>query len=99
MAYDPKISTHISMYEAAFYNRIDELEYYLQSGADPNGVSDTTRTTPLMGACLRGNIDSVEILLKYGADPLLKSTAGRSALHIAHVHGFEDIVSLLEKHV
>lgn len=54
-------------------NRGGNLEFLLKAGADPNG-RDQFGCTPLSEAIFRGNVSSVELLLRYGADPELKSS-------------------------
>lgn len=49
-------------------------------------------------ATSRGLVSTVELLLKYGADPNIQDTSDRRALHIASWFGFPEIVDLLLSH-
>jgi ankyrin repeat protein len=49
-------------------------------------------------ATSRGLVSTVELLLKYGADPNIQDTSDRRALHIASWFGFPEIVDLLLTH-
>lgn len=61
---------------------LDQLEQLLEDGADCNSythsfiylpiamiIDNEFPTTPLQEACLQGNIEAAELLLKYGANP------------------------------
>ena len=49
-------------------------------------------------ATSRGLVSTVDLLLKYGADPNIQDTSDRRALHIASWFGFPGIVDLLLEH-
>ncbi|PMD59883.1 uncharacterized protein K444DRAFT_612949 [Hyaloscypha bicolor E] len=49
-------------------------------------------------ATSRGLVSTVELLLKYGADPNIQDTSDRRALHIASWFDFPEIVDLLLSH-
>ena len=53
-------------------------------------------TTPLMLAALRGDEDSVRVLLLAGAEPLREDTRGASAITLSRLHGKPQITRLLE---
>ncbi|ATB29679.1 hypothetical protein MEBOL_003134 [Melittangium boletus DSM 14713] len=54
-------------------------------------------TTPLMLAALRGDEDSVRVLLLAGADPLRQDSRGATALSLSRMHGKPHVTSLLER--
>jgi len=64
-----------------------------------------TVMTPLMLACQTGQVEAVELMLKAKADPHMKcrvafgkeSSDGEQAKDIAVKHGWDDIVSILQK--
>ena len=61
------------------------LEYLLQKGLNPNSTNNNG-TTPLMDVATTGNVESIKVLLKYGADKTLKNKSGMTALdHAAFV--------------
>ena len=61
---------HLPLFVAAFNGSVEILSYLLDNGADMNAVSNTEghTITPLIAAVQRGNLESVKVLLKYGAD-------------------------------
>lgn len=71
------------------------IEYLVRNGAvlDPVGPDVTT---PLMFAAQQGNVESVKMLLKLGADPNGR-TPGRinRPLHLAAERGHTDVIRLL----
>jgi hypothetical protein len=52
----------------------------VRAGADPNHRSKWSRTTPLMRATMAGNLLTVKVLLKAGADHALTDLNGETAL-------------------
>jgi ankyrin repeat protein len=67
----------------------------LDRGAPIDAVSPTERT-PLMMAALYGPEESVRLLLKRGADPRLRTTAGQSAADFARASGRERLARELD---
>jgi ankyrin repeat protein len=55
----------------------------LQYKAKPNNYSPRSRLTPLMIACLQGEIEIVKLLLEFGADPYMKSAQGHDSFYFA----------------
>jgi len=64
-------------------SRTELLEILLQAGADPNITFGPQKYTPLHFCCDQYYLDSgcVNLLLKYGANVMLKDTNGNTALH------------------
>ncbi|KAF1328865.1 histone H3 methyltransferase, partial [Globisporangium splendens] len=58
---------------------------------------DACGWTPLMRAAANGHTKIVEVLLHGGADPLLTSVEGRTALHWAGSRGMDETMSVLLK--
>jgi hypothetical protein len=56
------------------------VELLLDSGADVNIQNQITKATALMRAAWLGKLDSVRLLLKHGADPLLIDMVDKTAL-------------------
>ncbi|KAF8834090.1 ankyrin, partial [Paxillus ammoniavirescens] len=52
-------------------------------------------STPLHSACYAGHINIVELLLKKGADPHVRTKWGKTPLDIAHREGQHVIVAML----
>lgn len=64
---------------------LNSAEFLLQHGADPNLALPRNGNTPLHDAAWhRRGLEKVRLLLQYGANPLLRNHAGRSAAQIAH---------------
>ena len=61
---------HLPLFVASFNGSVEILSYLLDNGADMNAVSNTEghTITPLIAAVQSGNLESVKVLLKYGAD-------------------------------
>ena len=68
-------------------------EALLEAGAELNPEN---AMPPLHQACVCGNLAMVEKLLSKGANPHLKSHAGKTALDYARQFGKTEIVRLLE---
>lgn len=60
------------------------LEIMLKAGADPN-ITDERSYTPLMIAVRNENIEAINILLNYGADPSLQNEEGKQAIDLVEV--------------
>lgn len=83
----------------------DEIvELLLKAGAKPNTKKDGIHTS-LMFACGYGNkeyhkpnIKVVELLLKYGADFILKTKSGQTPLELARTNKLQEIICLLEEY-
>lgn len=67
----------------------------IERGANVSMMSDDRGNTPLMEAAVRGDTETVERLLRHGADVNLQSKNGQTALMLAVGEGFTDAVRLL----
>eukprot|EP00041_Stephanoeca_diplocostata_P033392 m.1102612 g.1102612 ORF g.1102612 m.1102612 type:complete len:628 (-) comp24326_c0_seq94:1985-3868(-) len=67
----------------------------LSKGVSPQGVQDSFKTSVLMGACFRGNLDVVKLLCQHNADVNERCIGGSTALHQAAYQGHRDIVVYL----
>ncbi len=89
-------SGNTTLCTAVSYGHIDVVELLMQSGVDIN-LQDNGQTA-LMMACIRGDIEMVEILLT--ADDIdinaRGTTSGYTALWYASSYRNNDIVELLE---
>ena len=61
---------HLPLFVASFNGSVEILSYLLDNGADMNAVTNIEghTITPLIAAVQSGNLESVKVLLKYGAD-------------------------------
>ncbi len=72
-----------------------KLRMLLDAGVDVNKTDRHRGLSALMQACAEGRKDSVQLLLKHGADANKTSSGGESAIDIAAKHGHEEIVMFL----
>lgn len=70
----------------------------LEMGADINLTSGPEEYTPLIWAAKSGHLDTVKLLLEYGADPHITSSSGVTPLMFASANGYLEIVKLLFCH-
>ena len=65
-----------------------------QFGADPNTLN-STGITPLHDAVTRGDINIVKVLIKFGANPTLKSVKEKDPIDIAQEKNLSEVVKVL----
>ena len=80
---------------SSLYGDSEIVELLLRNGAEPNAFTDAevmerqdgcSTTNALMLATGNGRIETVRLLLEYGANPLLKNNADMCALFSARRH-------------
>lgn len=76
------------LHVAAEYGQARIAALLLESGADANAPGGKPPTTPLVAAAAQGEPETVEVLLRHGADPK-RDDQGRRALEAAIVHAGE----------
>lgn len=69
--------------EAVSRNDLNRASRLLDHGAQPNGMSGSSEVTPLLAACVSGNLEMVKLLLERGADPNLSGKGGDCPLSTA----------------
>ena len=69
----------------------------LDKGADVNAKRGDSGQTPLMLATLRGEADTVKILLEKGADVNIRGNSGKTALDIAEEKGYVEIIRMIKE--
>jgi ankyrin repeat protein len=92
---------------AAYYGKLEMIGYLLDHGADIDEIGDNDWTSPpereaglgsaLHTAAVRGQKETVHLLLERGADSTLKDTKGKTAMQKASENGHSEIVELLTK--
>jgi hypothetical protein len=87
-----------SLYMASDGGHINVIEFSLLNGANINWQAEDSKTTPLMIAGDRSQIETVKFLLGHGADPHLKDKNGLTALDMANKYNKKEIVELLKKY-
>lgn len=75
------------------------VQQYLEDGIDPNLKNPVTGYTPLHYACWNNFYDIVDLLLKYGANPLIKNNEGENSLETARITKNKKLIELLENKV
>ena len=82
------------IFSAIYENCLDEVEFLLKEGVDPN-VKIYRGWTPLHEATWRGRTDIVKLLLDAGADKDVKLEDGMTPVLFAAMVGHTDILKLL----
>lgn len=75
------------------------VQQYLEDGIDPNLKNPVTGYTPLHYACWNNFYDIVDLLLQYGANPLIKNNEGENSLETARITKNKKLIELLENKV
>ena len=70
------------------------IQEHLEQGFPPD-VIDTYGNTPIYRAAYNGHREAVELLLKHGADALIRNDKGLTAKTAAQRGGGADIAALL----
>lgn len=82
---------------AAYTNRANAAVGILDAGANPDDVMGASRYTALMIAANQGNLQMMQILLQYKANPNARNAGGVTPLMISSVRNQEMQVLLLLK--
>ncbi|HHJ21189.1 MAG TPA: hypothetical protein ENJ84_15395 [Gammaproteobacteria bacterium] len=75
---------------------ISNLEEYIKDGGDIN-LRTNLGDTPLILASEKGDLETVLMLLKHGADPLIRNNSGKTARDFALALGHKSIEEELKK--
>jgi ankyrin repeat protein len=82
---------------AAYRGHRQVVKLLLERGAAVDAQEMRYRLSSLTHAVGRNDKELVKLLLRYGADPLLKAADGRTAVDRAEANGAKEIVALLRK--
>ena len=82
---------------ASYRGQTEAVKLLLERGASVNAREKRNGLSSLSHAVGRGDKELVSVLLAHGADPLLKSADGRTALERAEANGASEMVALLKK--
>jgi hypothetical protein len=77
---------------------VEEIAELLLAEGVALNTRDSTNSTPLHLAAANGNLDLIQIFLKWNADTSLKNRQGRTALLVAQTNGQSAIADLLVHH-
>ncbi|XP_064325418.1 DNA-binding protein RFXANK isoform X2 [Phalacrocorax carbo] len=90
----------LSIHQLAAQGELSQLKEHLQRGENLVNKPDERGFTPLIWAAAFGEIETVRHLLEWGADPHALAKERESALSLASMGGYTDIViMLLERNV
>lgn len=90
----------LPIHQLAAQGELSQLREHLQKGENLVNKPDERGFTPLLWAAAFGEIETVRYLLEWGADPHVLAKERESALSLASMGGYTDIVTmLLERNV
>ncbi|NXJ09832.1 RFXK protein, partial [Odontophorus gujanensis] len=90
----------LSIHQLAAQGELSQLKKHLRKGENLVNKPDERGFTPLIWAAAFGEIETVRHLLEWGADPHALAKERESALSLASMGGYTDIVvMLLERNV
>ncbi|CEM19441.1 unnamed protein product [Vitrella brassicaformis CCMP3155] len=84
------------LHSAAVKGHLDIVRLLVDHGADVNMPTATGGWTPLQKACVSGQLEVASFLLEKRADPNSRSDEGWTALDVAALEGFAEIMGLLQ---
>ncbi|RXW25651.1 hypothetical protein EST38_g225 [Candolleomyces aberdarensis] len=80
-------------------NKLHVAQMLLERGVNPNAPHGEHKWTPIHVAAFRRDPCFVELILRWSKDCVsLQDAEGRTALHLAVLHGFESSVKILLEH-
>ncbi|NXT54240.1 RFXK protein, partial [Pluvianellus socialis] len=85
----------LSIHQLAAQGELSQLKEHLQKGENLVNKPDERGFTPLIWAAAFGEIETVRHLLEWGADPHALAKERESALSLASMGGYTDIVIML----
>ncbi|XP_040597980.1 DNA-binding protein RFXANK isoform X7 [Mesocricetus auratus] len=91
----PATLDSLSIHQLAAQGELSQLKDHLQKGDNLINKQDERGFTPLIWASAFGEIETVRFLLDWGADPHILAKERESALSLASMGGYTDIVRLL----
>ncbi|XP_004873477.1 DNA-binding protein RFXANK isoform X2 [Heterocephalus glaber] len=94
----PATLDSLSIHQLAAQGELSQLKEHLRKGDNLVNKPDDHGFTPLIWASAFGEIQTVRFLLDWGADPHILAKERESALSLASMGGYTDIVGLLLEH-
>lgn len=86
------------IFSAAERNDYKRVKKLLDSGNDVNEGDWDRDATPLHLACAKGNLETIELLIDYGADVNRRNKYGRTPVHHLILNRYDNIAIWLIKH-
>jgi len=86
------------IFTAAETNNHKRIKELLDSGQDVNEQDWDRGATPLHLACAKGNLETIELLIDYGANVNSQNKYGRTCLHHLILNRYDNIAIWLIKH-
>jgi DNA-binding transcriptional MerR regulator/ankyrin repeat protein len=97
--YGVNINADNSFFRKLDFEDVDGVLWFLEHGVDLNLVLGNEGHTPLHWAVYRGrSVETIELLLKYGADVNKRRTDNKTPYTLAIRLGYTDAAELLRKH-
>ena len=85
-----------ALYLASDKGHTEVVRILLENGADPNLTEfGSAKWSPLMVACSKGHTDIVQLLLQHKPEVDHQGVDGKTALHIASMYNYGEIVKAL----
>ena len=84
-----------NLWSASKNGNVEDIAHHLKQGAQINGLDPIGGSTPLIIACLYGQIDAAKFLLDEGAEIEARDKDGSTALLVASFFGHTEIVTWL----
>ena len=74
-----------------------ELQELLARSSDSIDINkyNADGQTPIQAACLTGELELVQLMIRYGADPNMRSRDGWGTLHLASFYGNSEILQYI----
>ena len=95
---NPSLLVHL-IHSAAYDGRSEFLRTFLECYKTDVNAIDNLGQTALHYASLRNKYDCVKVLLNFGANVLLANPRGSTALHLACIGGYQNVVTLHLQHI
>lgn len=87
----------MNIFDAVTENDVNQINYLLQKGVDPNVCEDDAHITPLHFAAQNNALEAAQLLITAGADPTHQTKEGDTPLDIAKSYKHKEMINLLTK--
>ncbi|KAM3919672.1 palmitoyltransferase ZDHHC13 [Leptodactylus fuscus] len=80
---------------ASINNRLELVKYFISKGAIVDQLGGTLNSTPLHWAVRQGHLQTIILLMRFGADPSLIDGEGYNSIHLAVLYQHLPIIAYL----